>query len=90
VLAFYGGQDRNVPGRQSADELRAMLASAGNTDVTIHFAPDADHWLWRVPESGRSAERRAKVEGLGAGIADWLVAHAHPSSSDCSPQDSQR
>ena len=76
MLALYGGMDRNLPGEQSANTLRAVLAGAGNQDATVHFYPDADHWMWRTPRSGDRAERSAKVEHLGSTIAAWLVSHA--------------
>jgi uncharacterized protein len=88
LLAFYGGMDRNVPGGRSAEELRSALQYAGNRDVTIRLTPDADHWLWRLPASGKPEERRAKVEGLGALIADWLVAHARPKGAPECPVES--
>lgn len=48
VLLVYGAKDERVPGAASAARIRAALADAGNTQVTVHMHPGADH-TFRLP-----------------------------------------
>jgi len=43
VLAYWGGRDERLPPGNSMALVREWLARAGNSDVTMHLFPEADH-----------------------------------------------
>ncbi len=43
VLAYWGSSDQRVPPQESEALLERALASAGNTHLTVHVFPGADH-----------------------------------------------
>lgn len=77
VLALFGEEDTYVPPRENVDRMRALLAEAGNRDVTTVVYPDCGHDLirnatlvggeWEWPRGYWQWARRAP------GVADSLV-----------------
>ncbi len=77
VLGLYGGNDTQVDAAQNTAALEAVLARAGNADVTIQVLPTANH-LFQDAATGGVDEYAAlpaqlMPEFLEA-ISQWLLA----------------
>lgn len=51
VLLLFGAHDERVPPVKSADAIQGALRSSGNTNVTLHVIPNADHAFRIVPQA---------------------------------------
>ena len=70
VLLVYGADDERVPAAASAARIEAALREAGNTRVTVHMHPGADHTLRLRPgASGWPVSAPNYVRRL----LDWLA-----------------
>lgn len=68
VLALFGERDPLVPAAESAKIFERAFAVAGNTDVTIHIFPDADHRI-------RTGDPLAFAPGYLTLMGEWLQQH---------------
>ena len=76
LLYLYGGNDRHVPTRLSAEQLQP-LADDPARDVAVALLPRGDHFLLDTPH-GLAAETAASARyaaGLWSTIDRWLAAH---------------
>jgi pimeloyl-ACP methyl ester carboxylesterase len=85
VLVIYGDKDvSSGPPEPLVAVIRRGLAKAGNSDVTVHIFPDADHSLCQAKTGGpKEARERARSRPKGAGpefvpgyletMTNWLV-----------------
>jgi pimeloyl-ACP methyl ester carboxylesterase len=65
VLAVWGEQDDYLPPHRSAAWLGAVLEDSGNSDVTLHIFPDADHSIWNARANGFA-------QGFQGFLVEWL------------------
>jgi pimeloyl-ACP methyl ester carboxylesterase len=80
VLAVYAELDPEVPPEPNVALLSAALARAGNTAVTIHVFPQANHLFW-VARTGLRDEytslREEYVPGYLDMVGGWILQRAH-------------
>ena len=78
VLGLFGGLDVQVDANQNRKGLESALALGGNTDLTIHVFPSANH-LFQVAKTGSPYEYAKLpmtfVPGFLDTLRDWLRAH---------------
>jgi dienelactone hydrolase len=90
VLALYGELDRIVEPESNKRAMEQALRAAGNTDVTVHVLPAANHHFLAAVTGGPNevASLKGFVAGYFAARVDWLlkrVDESHVLATDTEP-----
>ncbi|MEO5509709.1 MAG: dienelactone hydrolase family protein, partial [Longimicrobiales bacterium] len=68
LLALFGGADHVVPNDMSIAAMKTAFAVSGNTKLTVHVFPDANH--------GLMVAGNAFAPGYLRMLADWINANS--------------